>query len=67
MGNRPSFPTAGGDVFRGYTRDDIFRADTEEEEEEFPEEVETETEAPLEIDINAEETLHEEPDLADEN
>jgi tetratricopeptide (TPR) repeat protein len=67
MGNRPSFPTAAGaDAFRGYTRDDIFRADLEEEEEEFAEEAEAETEAPLAVDLSAEEPLPEEPDLADE-
>jgi len=67
MGNRPSFPTTSApEVFRGYTREDIFRADFEEEEEEYPEEVETESEAPLEVDLTAEEPLPDEPDLGDE-
>ena len=54
-------------MFRGYTRDDMFRSDAEEEDEEYPEEVETETEQPLEAEMSAEEPLPEEPDLADEN
>jgi hypothetical protein len=66
MGSRPSFPTAAGaEVFRGYTRDEMFRSDMEEDDEEFPEEPETET--TLESDVNSEEPLVEEPDLADES
>jgi len=67
MGNRPSFPTtATAEVFRGYTREDMFRTDFEEEEEEYPEELEVEPEAPLDVDLGAEEPLPEEHDLVDE-
>jgi tetratricopeptide (TPR) repeat protein len=68
MGSRPSFPTTtGSEVFRGYTRDEMFRSDMDEEEDDFQEEPELETEAPLEVELGAEEPLAEEPDLAEES
>ena len=70
MGTRPSFPTtASAEAFRGYTREDIFRTDFEEDDDdddELTEETETETEAPLDVELGAEEPLAEEPDLGEE-
>src|SRR6185437_12818101 len=61
MGARPSFPTtAPGEAFRGYTSDDMFRTDFEDDDDdddEYPEEAEAEGEAPLDTDLGAEEPL----------
>jgi len=71
MGARPSFPTtAAGEAFRGYTRDDMFRMDTDDDDDddEYPEEAEAEGEPPLDADLGAEEPLvADEPALGGES